>query len=64
MRPINSREELYAELDMLQGNINRICVSDNKTEISSMYQFALARLEEIMKYNMMRVIRSEAQMGE
>lgn len=64
MRPINSREELYAELDMLQGNINRICVSDNKTEISSMYQFALARLEEIMKYNMMRVIKSEAQMGE
>lgn len=64
MRPIKSREELYAELDMLQGNINRICVSDNKTEISSMYQFALARLEEIMKYNMLRVIRDEKQMGE
>lgn len=53
---IRNREEMLGEVDMLRGNINRICVSDNVEEISQMYHFALTRLEEIMKYNVRRVV--------
>ena len=53
---IRSREEMLGEVDMLRGNINRICVSDNVEEISQMYHCALMRLEELMKYNVRRVV--------
>lgn len=53
---IRNREEMLGEVDMLRGNINRICVSDDVEEISQMYHFALTRLEEIMKYNVRRVV--------
>ncbi len=53
---IRNREEMLGEVDMLKGNINRICVSDNVEEISQMYHYALMRLEELMKYNVRRVV--------
>ena len=53
---IRNREEMIGEVDMLRGNINRICVSDDVEEISQMYHYALTRLEEIMKYNVRRVV--------
>lgn len=53
---IRNREEMLGEVDMLRGNINRICVSKDVEEISRMYHFALMRLEEIMKYNVRRVV--------
>lgn len=53
---IRNREEMLGEVDMLRGNINRICVSDNVEEISQMYRYALMRLEELMKYNVRRVV--------
>lgn len=53
---IRNREEMLGEIDMLRGNINRICVSDDVEEISQMYHYALTRLEEIMKYNVRRVV--------
>lgn len=53
---IRNREEMLGEVDMLRGNINRICVSDNVEEISQMYNYALMRLEELMKYNVRRVV--------
>lgn len=53
---IRNREEMLGEVDMLRGNINRICVSDNVEEISQMYHYALTRLEEVMKYNVRRVV--------
>lgn len=53
---IRNREEMLGEVDMLRGNINRICVSDDVEEISQMYHFALTRLEELMKYNVRRVV--------
>lgn len=52
---IRNHEEMLGEVDMLKGNINRICVSKDVEEISQMYYFALMRLEEIMKYNVRRV---------
>lgn len=53
---IRNREEMLGEVDMLRGNINRICVSDNVEEISQMYHYALTRLEEVMKYNVRRIV--------
>lgn len=53
---IRNRKEMLGEVDMLRGNINRICVSDDVEEISQMYHYALTRLEEIMKYNVRRVV--------
>lgn len=53
---IKNREEMLGEVDMLRGNINRICVSNDVEEISKMYHFALMRLEEIMKYSVRRVV--------
>ncbi len=53
---IRNREEMLGEVDMLRGNINRICVSDDVEEISQMYHYALTRLEELMKYNVRRVV--------
>ena len=53
---IRNREEMLGEIDMLRGNINRICVSNDVEEISQMYHYALTRLEEIMKYNVRRVV--------
>ena len=53
---IRNREEMLGEVDMLRGNINRICVSDNVEEISQTYHYALMRLEELMKYNVRRVV--------
>ena len=38
---IKTRQELYNEIDMLNGNINRMCVCK--------------RLEEIYKYNINRL---------
>ena len=53
---IRNREEMLGEIDMLRGNINRICVSNDVEEISQMYHCALMRLEELMKYNVRRVV--------
>ena len=53
---IRNREEMLGEVDMLRGNINRICVSDDVEEISQMYHYALTRLEELKKYNLRRVV--------
>ena len=39
--------KLRAEIDMLQGNINRICITDNKQELSSMVEWAKYRIDII-----------------
>ena len=51
---IRNREEMLGEVDMLRGNINRICVSDNVEEISDFrkkfYKFILReRYDKILK---------------
>lgn len=44
-----TRKELMNEADMLEGNINRMMVTDDKNELMNMYSFALRRLEKIYK---------------
>lgn len=42
-----THKELLNEADMLQGNINRMMVTDDKDELLKMYTFALERLGKI-----------------
>lgn len=42
-----SRKEIKESLDLLDGNISRICVSDDPEEIMSSLGFAIDRLSMI-----------------
>lgn len=44
-----THEELMTEADMLEGNINRMMVTDDKNELMTMYIFALKRLDKIYR---------------
>lgn len=44
-----THKELMSEADMLQGNINRMMVTDDKNELLRMYAFALERLGKIYR---------------
>jgi hypothetical protein len=44
-----THKELLNEADMLQGNINRIMVTNDKNELINMYIFALERLGKIYR---------------
>lgn len=50
MEKINNRKELINMCDMLQGNLNRICVSNNIHEIDEQYDYARKRLAAIYAY--------------
>ena len=45
------RNKLDNELDMLKGNINRMCVTDSRDELMTMYAWANKRLNSIMTMN-------------
>ncbi len=44
-----THKELMNEADMLEGNINRMMVTDDKNELMNMFVFALRRLEKIFR---------------
>lgn len=48
-------EELVVEIDMLKGNINRICITNDYEEALKMYNHGRQRLAKIMKYNLDRI---------
>lgn len=52
-----SYQEMINERDMMDGNINRMFVTDNIEELCSMYIFAQERLEILFKENCKRIIR-------
>ena len=52
-----SYQEMINERDMMNGNINRMFVTDNIEELCSMYIFAQERLEILFKENCKRIIR-------
>ena len=43
------RQKLDNEIDMLKGNINRMCVTDDADELWQMENYALIRLTNIAK---------------
>lgn len=54
-----NRQELEIEIDMLQGNINRMCVTDDDAELASMQQWAKRRIDQIYLYNHQRLREKE-----
>lgn len=54
-----TRQEAFNESDLLEGEINRMFVSDDEKEILRMYRFACKRLERIYLYNLDRIDRAE-----
>lgn len=51
----NDLRTIYNEKDMLEGNINRMCVTDDMDELLSMKNFAMKRIERIFQVNYERL---------
>lgn len=49
-------QELEIEKNMLIGNIDRICVTDNEKELDSMYYHTMRRIKRIYDYNLSRIL--------
>lgn len=47
------------EYDMLQGNINRICVTDDLSELFKMAQYAHKRIDNLVKDTGKRILEKE-----
>ena len=60
-RNIMSHQELMIESDLLQGNINRMCVTKDLDELKSMYEFALYRLEKIYDWKQHKLKENPAE---
>jgi len=52
---IKNYNELKNEISMLKGNVNRMCVTKDKDEAELMFLFARIRLNEIFKYNILKL---------
>lgn len=52
---LNTRQEMLNEVDSLEGNINRMCVTDSPLELKRMKEFALRRINDIYDFNFQRV---------
>lgn len=44
---VDELDRIQNEQDMLKGNINRMCVSDDSDELVEMYRFAKLRIQNI-----------------
>jgi len=55
---IKNQQQLRNETNMLDGNVSRMCLTDDKNELNSMFEWALHRLNEIYKYNLDRIAKS------
>jgi hypothetical protein len=56
---INNRKELSLEIDMLKGNINRMCLANDYEELEKMYTYAKIRLDAIYSYNYFELKKEE-----
>lgn len=45
------KQRLDNEIDMLKGNINRMCVTKTFKELSEMYDYAMERVMKIYSMN-------------
>ncbi len=55
----NDKFERDFELRMLEGNINRICVSDDPLEVTRMVGFACDRINMLAQYRMLQLQERE-----
>lgn len=50
-----TRQELYDEIGMLNGNVNRMCVTDIIDELNSMKEWAEKRIKKLFESNLSRI---------
>ncbi len=50
-----TRQELYDEIGMLNGNVNRMCVTDSIDELNSMKEWAEKRIKKLFESNLSRI---------
>lgn len=50
-----TRQELYNEIGMLNGNVNRMCVTDSIDELNSMKEWAEKRIKKLFESNLSRI---------
>ena len=48
-------QKIWNEEDMLKGNINRMCVTDDMEEFERMFEFAKKRILTIYTINLFRL---------
>ena len=48
---IDEKRIVESEYDMLEGNIKRMCVTDDLVELEKMYKYAQKRLDHIYSVN-------------
>lgn len=53
------RQEIDNEMDMIRGNLNRMCVTDDTDELLIMYAYASIRLHDILEANRNRIFRKK-----
>lgn len=51
----SARIAIHNESDMLQGNINRMFLTDDMNELNKMYGFAIMRVLKIYEYHQVRI---------
>ena len=56
-----TQQELNNEVDMLEGNINRMCVTKDKVELFKMFTYARVRIERIYQHNKERLSGKDEQ---
>jgi len=54
-----THKELMNEADMLEGNVNRMIVTDDNEELLRMYAFALERLGKIYRHKAFELMEIE-----
>ena len=52
---IRNINELRIERDMIEGNMNRMCVTDDMDELEDMFAVAELRLKRMFYYNKRRI---------
>lgn len=56
-----TQQELNNEVDMLEGNINRMCVTKDIKELCNMIEYARLRIERIYQHNKERLLGKDEQ---
>ena len=51
--------KIYEQIDLLKGNINRMCVTDDMMELQRMFDLARIRLNNIHSINFKRLTEGE-----
>lgn len=60
---MNNRQTIINLGDMIQGEINRICVTDELAELSAMHSYVKNNLEKLVNIRYMELRKKETNNG-